>query len=136
MKRMLPDSKYSSDVLLNAVSTKELMAETYRLQQDILQQKEDEQAAAGHASKPVKPSAFPIYPKVLEKRIITYLRKMGAGSLEEAQSMEDEITPYGQQAIKILDKIALSEIPEPELANIPTAVISTIIRNLRIKIVT
>ena len=59
---------------------------------------------------------------------------MRGGKLTEAEELENQITPYGQQALHLLDKIASSEIPEPELADIPRAVILTLIRNIRSKI--
>lgn len=109
---------------------KELMAETHQINIDILSLKEDVQAP------PVvgKMSSYPINNKKLEIRIITYLQKMGAGKIENAKELESQITPYKQQAIKILDRIALSEIPEPELANVPPAVLSSMIKELRSKL--
>jgi hypothetical protein len=59
---------------------------------------------------------------------------MADGKLDEAQRTADLIAPYGRQAIKILDGIALSEIPEPELADIPQQVLSGLIRNFRTRI--
>ncbi len=36
----------------------------------------------------------------------------------------------GQRAVNILDRIAVSEVPEPELADIPTQVLTGLIRTL------
>ena len=105
---------------------KRLMAETYQLTRDILQEREN--AAKGDTF-----SAL-IDDKKLQTRIISYLRKMRDGKLTEAAEIENQITPYGQQSLQLLDKIASSEIPEPELDDIPRAVLLTLIRNIRSKI--
>jgi cytochrome c1 len=108
---------------------KRLMAETYRLEQAILTEREipDEPTKADTPT-------HKISDKKLMKNIILYLRQMADGKLEQAQRTADMIAPFGTQAIKILDGIALSEIPEPELAGIPPQVLSGLIRNLRSKI--
>ena len=104
---------------------KKLMAETHRLTQDILLEREtsDEPSAASEISD-----------KELTKNVILYLRQMADGNLNQAKSIADSIVSCGERAIKVLDGIALSEIPEPELANIPTQVLSGLIRTLRTKI--
>jgi DNA-directed RNA polymerase subunit RPC12/RpoP len=106
-----------------------LMAETHRLTQDILQEKE---VPNGPAKSTVPLSEMS--QKELTKNIILYLRQMTNGDLDDAQRTADLIAPYGKQAIEILDRIALSEIPEPELADIPSQVLSGFIRNLRTRI--
>ena len=108
---------------------KRLMAETYRLEQAILTEREipDEPA------EPVTPP-YKISNKELTKNIILYLRQMADGKLEQAQKSANMIVSFGNQAVKILDGIALSEIPEPELADIPPQVLSGLIRTLRSKI--
>jgi len=108
---------------------KELMDETYRLTQDILLEREVPDGPAGAAM-----SASEISDKELTKNIIVYLRQMADGELDEATKTADSIAPYGAQAVEILDKIALSEMPEPELADIPPQVLSGLIRNLRTRI--
>ncbi|GAH74739.1 unnamed protein product, partial [marine sediment metagenome] len=100
-------------------------AETYELTQDILREREAPNAAE---------SALEISDEELTKNIITYLCQMAKGELDKAQETSDMIVAYSPQAIGILDKIALSEIPEPELANIPPQVLSGLIRNLRTRI--
>ena len=111
------------------VKQKQLMAETHKLTQDILQEREVPEGPAGAAA-----SAHEISDKELTKNIIVYLRLMADGELDEAQRTADLIAPYGPQAINILDTIALSEMPEPELADIPQQVLSGLIRNLRTRI--
>jgi len=105
-----------------------LMEETHRLTQDILQEREIPETVGldGYAAE--------INEKELTKRIITYLRLMADGELDEAQRTADLIAPYRRQAAKILDQIAVSQIPEPELADIPPHVLSGLIRNLRTRI--
>jgi hypothetical protein len=107
---------------------KQLMAETYRLNQDILQERDtpNEGGIAGM-------SAPKISDKELTKNIIVYLRQMADGDLGQANETIRVITPY-RQAKKILDKIALSEIPEPELADVAPQVLAGLIRTLRSKI--
>jgi len=57
------------------------------------------------------------------------------GQLEEAEKAEGLIVPCGQRAVEILDRIALAEIPEPGIADIPPQILSGLIRELRGKIV-
>jgi DNA-directed RNA polymerase subunit RPC12/RpoP len=107
---------------------KRLMAETYQLTQDILQEREIPLAPGMSAHAPE------ISDKELTKRIILYLRQMADGELDEAQKTADLIAPYGPQATEILDQISVSQIPEPELADVPPHVLSGLIRNLRTRI--
>ena len=58
---------------------------------------------------------------------------MADGDIGQANETIRVITPY-RQAKKILDKIALSEIPEPELADVAPQVLAGLIRTLRSKI--
>ncbi|RKY25671.1 MAG: hypothetical protein DRP62_00620 [Planctomycetota bacterium] len=109
----------------NDAKQKKLMAETYKLTQDILL----ERKAPDELS-----SASEISDKELTKNIILYLRQMADGQLDQAESIADSIISCGERAVKVLDRIALSEIPEPELANIPTQVLSGLIRKLRSRI--
>ena len=111
------------------VRRKRLMAETYRLTQDILQERDVPDGtveAAGWTSK--------ISDKDLTKSIILYLRQMADGNLDEAQVTAEAIVPTGSRAVKILDQIGVSEMPEPELADVPPQVLSGLIRNLRTRI--
>jgi DNA-directed RNA polymerase subunit RPC12/RpoP len=108
---------------------KELMIETHYLTQEILLEREVPDGPPG-SGRP----ALEISEKELMKNIILYLRQMANGDLDDATRTVDSIAPYGRQAIKILDKIAVSEMPEPELADIPPQVLSGLIRNLRARI--
>ena len=105
---------------------KRLMDETYKLQQNILLQREE----TSDFSEP----ATEISDKQLNINIITCLRITADGQLDRAEELMKSISPCGNRAIEILDRIALSEIPEPELADIPPQVLSGLIRTLRNKI--
>jgi len=102
-----------------------LMAETYTLEEP---EEPEEPAEATAASAPQ------VNDKELTKNIILYLRQTADGELKQAERIANSIVPCRDRAIKILDGIALSEIPEPELADIPPQMLSGLIRNLRTRI--
>jgi hypothetical protein len=108
---------------------RELMAETYKLTQDILLERETPNELAEVAT-----PASAIGDKELTKNIVAYLRQMADGNLNQAERIANSIVSSGDKALKILDGIALSEIPEPKLADIPQQVLSSLIRTLRNKI--
>lgn len=108
---------------------KRLLDETHKLTQDILQERDMPEGPA-EIAEPLSTMSK----KELTKNIIMYLRLMADGELDEAQRVADKIAPYSRQAVEILDRIALSEIPEPELADIPQQVLSGFIRKLRTRI--
>ena len=105
------------------------MAETYSLSRKILEEREVPKSGSESLSQPSSMSE-----KQLTKNIIMYLRLMADGDLDQAQNIENLITPYGGRATAILDTIALSQMPEPELADVPPQVLSGLIRALRAKI--
>ncbi len=111
------------------VKQKELMNETHHLTQEILLEREVPEGPPGTGT-----PALEISEKELTKIIILYLRQMANGELDEATRTADSIVPYGRQAVKILDKIAVSEMPEPELVDVPQQILSGLIRNLRTRI--
>jgi hypothetical protein len=111
------------------VKQKELMHETYHLTQEILLEREVPNGPPGTTK-----SVSDISEKELTKNIILYLRQMADGELDEAIKTADLIAPYSHQAVKILDAIAVNEMPEPELADVPQQVLSGLIRNLRTRI--
>lgn len=108
---------------------KQLMAETHKLTQDILQER-DIPNEPDEVAEPVSPMGE----KELTKNIIMYLRQMADDELHEAQRTVRLIARHGHQAVEILNKMALSEMPEPELADIPRQVLSALIRTLRTEI--
>ena len=108
---------------------RELMAETHELTQDILLERETPNELAEDAT-----PASAISDKELTKNIVAYLRQMADGNLNQAERIANSIVSSGDKALKILDGIALSEIPEPQLADIPQQVLSGLIKTLRNKI--
>ncbi|MBA7645956.1 hypothetical protein ES703_53716 [subsurface metagenome] len=114
---------------------KELMDETYKLSEDILLEKEVP-AESDESAESTEVMVLPleISDEQLKKNIVNYLRQMAQGQPEEAEKAKGLIAPCGQRAVGILDRIALAEIPEPGLADIPPQVLSGLIRELRGKI--
>ncbi len=108
---------------------KQLMAETYKLSQDILLERNSEKESTGGTDSTVE-----MNDKELKKNIVIYLRRMADGQLDKAQENTALIAPCGRRAINILDQIALSEIPEPQLADIAGQVLAGLIRTLRSQI--
>ena len=111
------------------IRKRELMAETYRLTQDILEEKEMPNDIGTPAG-----AMYEMDDDELKKHVILFLREMAGGELEDAERTSALISPFGKRVIDIIDKIALSEIPEPQLANISPNVLSGFIRTLRSKI--
>ncbi|HUV40886.1 MAG TPA: hypothetical protein VMW23_03750 [Sedimentisphaerales bacterium] len=110
---------------------RELMLETRMLDDYILQQ----QDLPASESSPENATPNPLTDSdELTKHIIAYLRQMAGGDLEQARMTADAIIPHGQKAVEVLDKIALSEILEPELADVPPQVLAGLIRTLRTKL--
>jgi len=111
---------------------KRLMAEAHKLTQDILKEREVPEGTP-ETSGPIE-TAGPVLDmseRELTKYIIMYLRLMADSELYEAHRIAGLIVPHAAQALEILDRIALSEILEPELADIPQHVLSGSIRALR-----
>ncbi len=106
-----------------------LMAETHKLTQDILKEREIPDGPAPPAG-----AVYQMGDRELTQNIITYLRQMLNGELDEAERTAALIAPFDHRAVAIIDRIALSEIPEPELADIPSQVLAGSIRTLREKI--
>ncbi|MHC4573086.1 MAG: TFIIB-type zinc ribbon-containing protein [Planctomycetota bacterium] len=131
----IPDFTADEDLKLAPVDTSEeakrrqLMAETYRITQDILQEREIPDDHTGPAVSTPQTSD-----EELTGTIVAYLRQMADGELNEARETADLIIPFGGRAVEILDRIAVSEMPEPELAGIPSQVLAGLIRQLRARI--
>jgi len=105
---------------------KRLMAETYKLTQDILKERD-----IPDGPPPVTGAVYDMGDRELTQNIILYIRQMVYGELDEAERTAALISPFGHRAVAIIDRIALSEIPEPELADIPPQVLAGSIRALR-----
>jgi hypothetical protein len=105
---------------------KRLLAETQRLTQDILQEREIPDG-------PPKPAGamYDMSDMELRQNVILYLRQMARDELDEAEGTAVLIAPCGSRVVKIIDRIALSDIPEPELADIPQQLLAGSIRTLR-----
>jgi len=106
-----------------------LMAETYKLTQDILREREIPDGPA-----PPSGAVYQMGDRELTQNIIIYLRQIVNGELDEADRTAALIAPSGSRAVAIIDRIALSEIPEQGLADIPPQVLAGTIRTLREKI--
>lgn len=115
----------------------ELIAETFSLTQNILDEKNlpdiPPEEAPSNVQEPFIPTMDlePMDPKELRDTIIRYMRWMAAGQEQDAQNLVEVIASAPQEAITILDEIALSEIPDDELAHIQPHMISGFVRTLR-----
>ena len=112
----------------------ELYAESVRLRQDIL--KETEVPPEGQEPDPLPSgeASDAISEKELTAHVIRYLRQMADGLLDEAEVAAKVISQHGAKAMEVLDRIGLSDIPEPGLADVPPQVLAGLIRELRTKI--
>jgi hypothetical protein len=108
---------------------KRLIAETYQLTQDILQERE---APDGGGEPGI--SVPQLSDEELTQTIVRYLRLMADGELDQADDVGRTIAPFGKRALRILDRVALSDMPEQDLASIPPQILSGLIRTLRGKI--
>ena len=106
-----------------------LMAETYKLTQDILQERDAPEGPAGPAA-----PMYELSEQELKRHVVAYLRQMAEGELDEAERTAALIAPSRDSVVRIIDRIALSEIPEPELADIPQQMLAGAIRALRNRI--
>lgn len=143
-KLYVPDFSSGEELKLSPIDEsdeakqKELMDETYKLQEDILLEKEvpaeSDESAESAESAEVMVLPLEISDEQLKKNVINYLLQMSQGQVEQAETTIGLIVPFGQRAVEILDRIALAEIPEPELADVAPQVLSSLIRELRSKI--
>ena len=106
---------------------KRLLAETYGLTHDIM----GESRIPGEPAEKPETAASEGDDERLMTDVVTYLRLMADGELDQAEKILKRITSAGERALKILNDIAYSKIPEPELADIPKQVLSGLIRTLR-----
>lgn len=109
-----------------------LLDETNRLTLDILKER-DIPKGATEPDEPAEAAGtgFEMSQVELKQYIIKYLRLMADSELYEAQKIAAIIKPYGARAVKILDKMAVSDMPEKELAGISQLVLSGLNRSLR-----
>ena len=104
---------------IDEATRKRLIAETYQLTQDILQER-DTPDGGGEPGVSV--------PQLSDEEL------MADGELDQADDVGRVIVPFGKRALKILDRLALSDMPKQDLANIPPQILSGLIRTLRGKI--
>lgn len=109
---------------------KQLLAETCRLTQNILESKGEPAAADDRAAVPTAAAGD----EQLTTNIIMYLRQMADGELDDATSLERSIASGGRKAKKILDQMARMDLPEPELQDVPQQVLSSLMKQLRSKL--
>lgn len=111
---------------------KELLAETIRLRQDILSETDlpPDQGPGGAGA-----SACEMSDGELTIEIISYLRQMADGELAGAETAAKTIAAQAGRAEQILDRIAVSDMPEPELADIPQQILVGLVRDLRGKMI-
>jgi len=113
-----------------------LLSETFALEQEILEEKEKPE----EDGKVVMPDSVEqigfgeFNDDKLYNIIIRYLRRMADGQLEEAKKDLSTIKASGDSAYKLLDRIALADIPEAELSDVPPQVLAGLIRTLRSEI--
>jgi hypothetical protein len=106
-----------------------LMAETFQLTREIL----EERATPEPFTPPGGPGSD-ISEEQLTEYIIRYLRQMADSKLDEAQRTADQIVPHRRKANAILERLAKSDTPEPELEDIPQKLLLRLIGNLRTRI--
>jgi hypothetical protein len=117
----------------DSVRQKKLMEETFNITKELLEEKTvPEGAEQPSYSEPQ--SAEELSDKELMNSIIMYLRLMADGDEEGAENNAQLAALCGPRSMKILDRIAVSDIPEPELADVPAQVLSGLIRDLRSRI--
>ena len=107
---------------------KRLLAETFELTQNILQEKDVPDTPAPSSSGPK------IAEPELTDVIVHYLRQMADGDLDEAQKTAETIAAHRVQAKSVLEQMAHNDPPDPELEDIPAQVLNGLIRNLRTRI--
>lgn len=107
---------------------KRLLAETSLLTQNILQEKNAPDTATASVDGPDGDEAE------VTNAIVRYLRQMADGDLDDAQITAETIAAYRRQAKNILDQMVTSNPLVPELPDVPSQVLSGLIRNLRTRI--
>ena len=111
---------------------KRVLDETNRRTLDILKEREVPQGIPElDESAETTGPGFEVSQVELRQYIIKYLRLMADSELYEAQKIAALIKPKGARAVKILNKMAAGDIPEPELAGISQLVLSGLIKSLR-----
>lgn len=111
---------------------RELLNQTLMLQQDLLDQKENSGGSSETNDTPVDRSQGDSLSKEeLRNLIVKYIRYSADGRLHEAEGVVQQIKTNAAEGLEILDQIAVSDMPDEKLADIPPGVLAGYIRNLR-----
>jgi hypothetical protein len=110
---------------------RQLLAEEARLRQEIMNETVVPDDGVQPKKEPSESKPGVLSDAELELGVIAYLRQMADGDLEDAERTAKSLIPSGNRTVKILERIALSEIPEPEIADIPQNVLAGLIKSLR-----
>jgi hypothetical protein len=115
-----------------------LMDETFQLEQTILSERAMP-AETNNNETPPEPTTAARVENIVDEdalydTIVKYLRQMADGELEEANSTLISIQSAPETSLKLLDRIALANIPEAELSDIPPQILSGLIRSMRSQI--
>lgn len=137
-KLYVPASKSDEELKLAPIDStaeqreKQLLDETFRLTQDILKERDIPEGAA-ESDEPAETSGhgFEMSQVELKQYVVKYLRLMADSELYEAQKISTLIAPYSARVMKILDKMAVSDMLEPELTGISQLVLSGLIKSLK-----
>lgn len=106
----------------------QLMLETYRLTQDILEEK-------GASDAPGTVGPVPdVSEEDLTNHIVDYLRQMANGELDDAQHTAESIVPHRRKAMTILEEFGKTYPPDPALEDVPQQVLLGLIRKLRTRL--
>lgn len=116
----------------NQRQEQQLMAETYTLEQQILSERATESNDNDQEPVGTTPVAgVGINEDDVYETIVKYLRYMADGDLREAEAALRLIKAAGEIAVKCANRIAMADIPEADLSDIPQQVLAGLIRNLR-----
>jgi len=123
----LPKSSADEELTLTPLDPNEeedymnLMRETYNVTEGLLHQTEEppEPGQEVHADE-----------TKLASMVVKYLRLMADGRLDDAQHMAERVVRYRGQTKKIFEQLAVSEVPVPELQDVPAKVLQGFIRNM------
>ena len=122
---------------------KKLMDETFSLEQTILSERSTPAETNNNNNInneiPLIPETAARFENVVDEdslyeTIVKYLRQMADGELDDAKSTLISIQSAPEASLKLLDRIALADIPEAELSDVPPQVLSGLIRTLRSQI--
>lgn len=110
---------------------RQMLAEEARLREEIMRETDVPEEGVQPRKEKNEPKQNALSVAEIEMGIIAYLRQMADGDLEAAERTAKSLIPSGNRTLKILERIALSEIPEPEIMDIPQNVLAGLIKGLR-----